>query len=122
MHGWFYIVSIVYIIYHNSKQNVRYGVVGEGQKAIYKSLFLRYNDGGTCDICIAVPLLLKKNQMNFVQKGPNIKTIENYAEEICKRPPIDSKIKSDFPAVHMNLNYIYSYLLETKIYCYLNRP
>lgn len=91
MHGWFYIVSIEYIIYHYSKQNVRYGVVGKGQKAIYKSLFLSYNDGGTCDICIAVSLLLKKkNQMNFVQKCPNIKMIENYAEKICKQSPIES--------------------------------
>jgi len=85
MHGWFDIISVVQnIIYHNSKQNVVCECVGKGQKAIYKSIFLRYNGGGTCDISIAAAvLLLKKNQMNPVQKGPNIKRIENYENEIC---------------------------------------
>lgn len=73
MNGWFdIIISFVYIIYHSSKQNVGCRVLVKGQKAIYKSLFLRYNGGGTCDICIAAAvLLLGKNQMNSVQKGPN---------------------------------------------------
>lgn len=32
------------------------------------------------------------------------------------------KSNRTFPAVHMNLNHIYSHPLETKIYCYLNKP